>query len=217
MGYKLKESFLTLQGEGARAGRLSVFLRFSGCNNWSGREQDRQTALADCARWCDTQFVGTDGDGGGDYSLQGLTDRVQALWPAAGAAPYVVLTGGEPALQVDEALVRALKEMGAEVAIETNGSLPLPSGLDWVCVSPKRLMNGIPQPLNVTKGHEIKLVLPQPGLHAEPFEALAFDHYTVQPMDGPEAAQALQACLDWIHAHPKWRLSVQTHKVLGLR
>ncbi|CAM8648263.1 NrdG Organic radical activating enzymes [Burkholderiales bacterium] len=216
MGYKLKESFLTLQGEGARAGRLSVFLRFTGCNNWSGRDQDRDSGPADCARWCDTQFVGTDGDGGGDFNLDALLARVQDLWPNA-FAPYVVLTGGEPALQVDAALIDGLHRIGAEVAIETNGSLTLPDGIDWVCVSPKRLLSGAAQPLAVTKGHELKLVLPQPGLDPEALESLSFDHWTVQPMDGPLREQSLQACLDWIFARPKWRLSVQTHKALGLR
>jgi 7-carboxy-7-deazaguanine synthase len=216
MGYKLKESFLTLQGEGAQAGRLSVFLRFTGCNNWSGREQDRASGPADCARWCDTQFVGTDGDGGGDFSLESLLARVQALWPNS-HPPYVVLTGGEPALQVDTALVEGLHRLGAQIAIETNGSLALPSGIDWICVSPKRLISGAPQPLAVTRGNELKLVLPQPGLQPEALESLTFDHWLVQPMDGPLQAQALEACMDWIHAHPKWRLSVQTHKALGLR
>ena len=217
MGYKLKETFLTLQGEGARAGRLSVFLRFAGCNNWSGREQDRSTALADCGRWCDTQFVGTDGEGGGDFEREALIERVRALWPSPDHPPYVVLTGGEPALQIDPPLIQALRAIGAEIAIETNGSLPLPPGIDRICVRPKRLMGGELQPLAVTKGHEIKLVLPQPGLEPDRLESLAFEHWTVQPMDGPNRAQALQACLDWIHAHPRWRLSVQTHKVLGLR
>lgn len=217
MGYKLKESFLTLQGEGVRAGRLSVFLRFAGCNNWSGREQDRLSALGDCARWCDTDFVGIDGDGGGDYTQEALMERVRALWPRADHPPYVVLTGGEPALQVDAALIEALHRLGAEVAIETNGSLPLPPAIDWICVSPKRLMGGALQPLAVTRGQEIKLVLPQPGFEPSHLESLEFEHWTVQPMDGPSQTGAVQACLDWIRAHPRWRLSVQTHKLLGLR
>lgn len=218
MGYKLKETFLTLQGEGAQAGRLSVFLRFSGCNNWSGRAKDRDQAPADCGRWCDTDFVGTDGDGGGDYSLEDLVARVQELWPRdATEQPYVVLTGGEPALQVDAALVDGLHAVGALVAIETNGSLALPDGIDWVCVSPKRLMGGDAQPLLVARGDELKVVMPQPGLDRAQLEALPFTHRFVQPMDGPLAADHRRFCIDWVHQYPRWRLSTQTHKLLGIR
>jgi 7-carboxy-7-deazaguanine synthase len=228
MSYKVKESFLTLQGEGAQAGRLSVFVRFSGCNNWSGREQDRENGPADCARWCDTDFVGIDGDGGGSYSLEALLDRVQQLWPTHSArqsplGPYVVFTGGEPALQLDQTLVDGLHDIGAQVAIETNGSLPLPTGLDWICVSPKRLLNGRPQPLVVTTGHELKLVMPQDGFDIAYLESLDFAHIYVQPLDEtklprrPEAASSLQWCMDWIAKHPRWRLSLQTHKMIGIR
>lgn len=218
MGYKLKESFLTLQGEGGQAGRLSVFLRFTGCNNWTGRAQDREKGPADCARWCDTDFVGTDGDGGGDYTLDGLIERVTALWPTqTGCSPYVVLTGGEPALQVDAALIEGLHAAGMIIAIETNGSLPLPDGIDWVCVSPKRLLNGEPQPLAVTRGQELKLVMPQPGFDRTDLESLDFTHFLVQPMDGPMAAENLAFCMDWVRQYPRWRLSLQTHKLLGIR
>lgn len=227
MSYKVKESFLTLQGEGAQAGRLSVFVRFSGCNNWSGREQDRLSGPADCARWCDTDFVGTDGDGGGSYSQQALIDRILALWPAransSSSGPYVVFTGGEPALQLDQALVDGLHAAGALVAIETNGSLPLPRALDWVCVSPKRLMNGQPQPLIVTSGDELKLVMPQTGFDIAALESLDFAHFFIQPLDHkamgqpPLGSTPLDWCVDWIGQHPRWRLSLQTHKMIGIR
>lgn len=226
MSYKVKESFLTLQGEGAQAGRLSVFVRFSGCNNWSGREPDRQSGPADCARWCDTDFVGTDGDGGGSYSQQALIDRILDLWPkrpdSSTSRPYVVFTGGEPALQLDQALVDGLHAVGALVAIETNGSLPLPRTLDWVCVSPKRLMNGQPQPLVVTKGDELKLVMPQTGFDIAALESLDFAHFFIQPLDQKAMGQPLVStpldwCMDWIGQHPRWRLSLQTHKMIGIR
>ncbi len=227
MAYALKESFLTLQGEGAQAGRLAVFLRFSGCNNWSGRAEDRAQGLGDCARWCDTEFVGTDGDGGGRFELSALLDRVRALWPASIDSlvhgPYVVLTGGEPALQVDQALIDGLHAMGARVAIETNGSLPLPEGIDWICVSPKRLMGGQPQPLAVRHGQELKLVWPQPGLDAaalEQLEGLDFEHHFLQPMDSgnPELNERHRAsCMEMVRLRPKWRFSLQQHKLLGIR
>ena len=228
MAYKVKESFLTLQGEGAQVGRLSVFVRFSGCNNWSGREQDRQSGPADCARWCDTDFVGTDGDGGGSFSLSTLVDRIQSLWPknpdpGSDRSLYVVFTGGEPGLQLDQALVDGLHAVGAQVAIETNGSLPLPKGLDWICVSPKRLLNGQPQPLVVTTGHELKLVMPQDGFDVAYLESLDFGHFFVQPLDytavgqSQSAGSAMDWCMDWIRQHPRWRLSLQTHKMIGIR
>jgi 7-carboxy-7-deazaguanine synthase len=230
MSYKVKESFLTLQGEGAQAGRLSVFVRFSGCNNWSGREQDRENGPADCARWCDTDFVGVDGDGGGNYSLDELITRIQGLWPSTSTqqtrqtqGPYVVFTGGEPALQLDQALVDGLHTIGAQVAIETNGSLALPTGLDWVCVSPKRLMGGQPQSLAVTSGDELKLVMPQSGFDIAYLESLDFAHFYVQPLDEtklpgrPGGQSSRQWCIDWIAQHPRWRLSLQTHKMIGIR
>ena len=221
MSYKLKESFLTIQGEGAQAGRLSVFLRFTGCNNWSGREQDRDAGPADCARWCDTDFVGTDGDGGGQFTLDGLVARVRGLWPAhdskPAAQPHVVLTGGEPALQIDQPLIDAMHADGAQVAIETNGSIALPQGIDWVCVSPKRLLDGRAQALVVDRGQELKVVQPQDGLDRCELEAMAFEHFFVQPMDGPTAAASLAFCIDWVKRYPRWRLSLQHHKHLGIR
>lgn len=217
MSYKIKESFLTLQGEGAQAGRLAVFLRFAGCNNWSGRAEDRRKGPADCALWCDTDFVGTDGDGGGQFELGGLLQRVRELWPHRGIAPYVVCTGGEPALQLDQALVDGLHDLGAIVAIETNGTLPLPSGVDWICVSPKRLLDGTPQQLAVPQGQEIKLVLPQPQIDRAWLETLDFEHFFVQPMDGPLQAEAIAFCMGWVRQYPRWRLSLQNHKSLGIR
>jgi 7-carboxy-7-deazaguanine synthase (Cx14CxxC type) len=217
MSYKIKESFLTLQGEGAQAGRLAVFLRFAGCNNWSGRAEDRRKGPADCAFWCDTDFVGTDGDGGGQFELGGLLQRVRELWPHGDIAPYVVCTGGEPALQLDQALVDGLHGLGAIVAIETNGTLPLPSGVDWICVSPKRSLDGTPQQLAVTQGQEIKLVLPQPQVDRAWLETLDFEHFFVQPMDGPLQAEAIAFCMDWVRQYPRWRLSLQNHKTLGIR
>jgi 7-carboxy-7-deazaguanine synthase (Cx14CxxC type) len=221
MTYKLKESFLTLQGEGGQAGRLSVFLRFTGCNNWSGREEDRASGPADCALWCDTDFLGTDGDGGGRFELDELIGRVKQLWASEGGprseAPNVVLTGGEPALQVDQPLVDALHGIGAAVAIETNGSLAIPEGIDWVCVSPKRLLGGQPQPLLVTLGQELKLVQPQDGFDRLALEAMDFEHFFVQPLDGPGAEASLAFCLAWVKRYPRWRLSLQNHKRLGIR
>lgn len=241
MSYALKESFLTLQGEGAQAGRLSVFLRFSGCNYWSGREADRSKATADCGRWCDTEFVGTDGDGGGRFSLDSLLERVQQLWGSAALAsgqpsqasgpPYVVLTGGEPGLQVDAALVQGLHGIGAVIAIETNGSCELPPGIDWICVSPKRTTLGLANGLKTRRGQELKIVLPQPDLApGTPLGqelldfAAGFEHRFVQPRDNAamisaeaSADSSLEACLRWIHHHPDWRLSSQTHKLIGLR
>ncbi|NBT35291.1 MAG: 7-carboxy-7-deazaguanine synthase [Betaproteobacteria bacterium] len=216
MGYRIKECFLTLQGEGAQTGRLSVFVRFSGCNNWSGRDVDRTKGPADCARWCDTDFVGIDGPGGGDFSADEVVVRVQSLWPKGQEAPHVVLTGGEPALQVDKALVDALHETGARLSIETNGSLPLPEGIDWICVSPKRTVGGDPQALVVRKGQELKLVLPQSGFEAKDLESLDFEHFFVQPMDGPDAEASLAFCMEWVRTYPRWKLSLQSHKILGI-
>ena len=213
MTYALKESFYTLQGEGAQAGRPAVFLRFTGCNLWSGRERDRARAVC---TFCDTDFVGTDGDGGGRFDADGLAARAAALWPrgpeGAAGRPYAVCTGGEPALQLDDALVAALHAAGFEVAVETNGTLPLPEGIDWVCVSPKANA-----PLKVTAGDELKLVYPQAAAPPERFEGLAFTHRFLQPMDGPDAEANTRAAVAYCLAHPGWRLSVQTHKALGIR
>lgn len=209
--YAVKEVFYTLQGEGIRAGRPSVFLRFSRCNLWSGHERDRPTAVC---RFCDTDFVGTDGPGGGVFrGADELAAHVASHWPSGDhhGEPYVVCTGGEPLLQLDPELVGALHAVGFEVAIETNGTLPVPAGVDWVCVSPKA-----GAPLVVTGGDELKLVHPQPGAEPERFEHLAFSHLLVQPMDGPDREAATHAAVEHCLANPRWRLSLQTHKVLGI-
>lgn len=211
MSYGVREIYYTLQGEGAQAGRAAVFLRFAGCNLWSGREVDR--AGAACS-FCDTNFVGTDGEGGGVFeSAADLASAVAAVWPAhSGGAPLVVCTGGEPLLQLDDELVAALHGKGFSVAVETNGTRPAPSGLDWICVSPKA-----GAPLVQTTGNELKLVFPQDGLRPDSLEHLAFDHFFLQPMDGPERAINTEAAVRYCLAHPRWRLSVQTHKIVGLR
>jgi 7-carboxy-7-deazaguanine synthase (Cx14CxxC type) len=214
MSYAVKEIFYTLQGEGALTGRPAVFCRFAGCNLWSGREADRATAI--CA-FCDTDFVGTDGTHGGQYrDAATLADRVAALWPPGeeenGSVRFVVCTGGEPLLQLDPALIEALHRRGFAVAIETNGTLPVPPGLDWVCVSPKA-----GAPIVVTAGDELKIVVPQRGLDPLAFAGLDFGRFSVQPMDGAERARntewATRFCLD----HPRWQLSLQTHKMTGIR
>lgn len=208
MSYTVKECFYTLQGEGAQAGRPAVFLRFAGCNLWSGREEDRATAVC---RFCDTDFVGSDGAGGGKFATPAaLAAHVAARWPGGGL-PYVVCTGGEPLLQLDAPAIEALHARGFEVAVETNGTQPAPPGLDWICVSPKA-----EAPVVLTKGHELKLVFPQASAPPERFEGLDFLHFFLQPMDGPLKAQNTQACIDHCLAHPRWRLSLQTHKLLGI-
>lgn len=213
MSYAVKEIFYTLQGEGAQAGRAAVFCRFAGCNLWSGRESDRAAAVC---TFCDTDFVGTDGQNGGKFaSADALADAVAARWPGgvAGAAgrPYVVCTGGEPLLQLDDALVEAFHARGFEVAVETNGTQPAPAGLDWICVSPKA-----DAPLLLTAGDELKLVYPQPLALPERFAGLAFDHFFLQPMDGPERLAHTRAATDYCMAHPQWRLGVQMHKIVGI-
>ena len=210
MAYSVKELFYTLQGEGRNAGRAAVFCRFAGCNLWSGREQDR--ANATCT-FCDTDFVGTDGSGGGKFAdCDALADAIAAEWAGAGGDRMVVLTGGEPLLQVDDALIDALHARGFAIAVETNGTIAPPPGLDWICVSPKA-----EAPLALTAGDELKLVYPQPRALPERFEALAFDHFLLQPMDGPDLAANTAAAIAYCMAHPRWRLSVQTHKVVGIR
>ena len=210
MSYAVKEIFLTLQGEGAQAGRASVFCRFSGCNLWSGREQDRATATC---QFCDTDFVGTDGTLGGRYaSADDLADAIAAQWSGGETGRYVVLTGGEPLLQVDAALVAALHARGFAVGIETNGTIAPPEGLDWICVSPKAGAD-----LIVREGHELKLVYPQPGALPESFAGLGFSRFSLQPMDGPDAIGNTALAIDYCLRHPQWRLSVQTHKTLGIR
>ncbi len=212
MAYAVKEIFYTLQGEGAQAGRAAVFCRFAGCNLWSGRAGDRGRGAGGCSAWCDTDFVGTDGPGGGRFATaDALAAAVIAAWGGAGGRPLVVCTGGEPLLQLDDAAIAALHAAGLEIAIETNGTVAVPAGVDWVCVSPKA-----GAPLVVTGGDELKLVHPQVGVDPTAFEALAFRHWFVQPMDGPEVAAATAACVAYCLAHPRWRVSVQTHKLLRI-
>jgi len=209
MSYAVKEVFYTLQGEGMQAGRPSVFLRFTGCNLWSGREEDRTSAVC---TFCDTDFVGMDGEGGGRFeTADALAHAVAQRWPGGGA-PYVVCTGGEPLLQIDEALIAALHARGFEIAVETNGTIAAPPGIDWICVSPKA-----DAPLAQTKGNELKLVFPQDKARPERFEALAFDHFLLQPMDSPMQAAYTADAVAYCLAHPRWRLSLQTHKALGIR
>lgn len=206
--YTVKETYYTLQGEGAQAGRAAVFLRFAGCNLWTGREEDRPHAVC---TFCDTDFVGTDGPGGGKFrSPDALAAHVAAFWPGGGR-PYVVCTGGEPLLQLDAPLVAALHARGFEVAVETNGTQPAPDGLDWICVSPKA-----DAPVVLTHGHELKLVYPQPAAPPERFAALRFEHFFLQPLDGADRVASTEAAVQYCLAHPQWRLSVQTHKVLGI-
>ncbi len=209
MTYSIKEIVYTLQGEGAQTGRAAVFCRFSGCNLWNGREQDRADALC---RFCDTDFFGTDGPGGGRYpEADHLTAAIVDRWPGTGSTPYVVCTGGEPLLQLDAALIAALRGRGFAVAVETNGTRPLPPGLDWVCVSPKA---GVP--LVLTEGNELKLVFPQENLDPARFSSLGFYHFFLQPRDGPDREYNIVAAVRYCLAHPRWRLSLQTHKLLGL-
>ncbi len=212
MSYAVKEIYYTLQGEGANTGRPAVFLRFAGCNLWSGREVDRATAICD---FCDTDFVGTDGPGGGRFSsAHALARAVAAAWPETAppqARPFVVCTGGEPLLQLDQPLVAALHAAALEVAIETNGTLPPPHGLDWICVSPKARAD-----LMLRAGDELKLVFPQEGAEPERFETLDFQHFFLQPMDGPERARNTALAVGYCLEHPQWRVSLQTHKLLGI-
>jgi 7-carboxy-7-deazaguanine synthase len=211
MPYYLKEVYYTLQGEGAQTGRPAVFCRFSGCNLWNGREDDRVAAV--CS-FCDTNFVGVDGPGGGVYeTAEALARAIHAVWPADKheGRPLVVCTGGEPLLQVDEAYVAALHQAGFEVAVETNGTRPVPPGVDWVCVSPKA-----GAPLVVTRGQELKLVYPQPGADPADYAHLRFDYFYLQPMDGPHQAEATQAALRYCLEHPQWRLGLQVQKILGI-
>jgi len=209
VAYSVKEIFYSLQGEGRNAGRPAVFCRFSGCNLWTGRERDRSTAVC---TFCDTDFVGTDGLGGGRFAdADQLAGAVSRMWGDDRSNRFVVLTGGEPLLQVDDALIAALHSAGFEIAVETNGTLTPPGGIDWLCVSPKSL------PLVIQSGDELKLVYPNPRLEPEDVDNLAFEHFLLQPLDGPAVAESTQAAVDYCLAHPKWRLSLQTHKQLGIR
>lgn len=210
MTYTVKEIYYTLQGEGGQTGRAAVFCRFAGCNLWTGHERDRNTAVC---RFCDTDFVGADGPGGGKFaSAQALAAAVASRWPpGAGGRPLAVCTGGEPLLQLDGPAIEALHAAGFEVAVETNGTRPAPPGLDWICVSPKAGAD-----LVLTQGTELKLVFPQPGAMPEQFAGLDFRHFFLQPMDGPEKRRNTRQAIDYCLAHPQWRLSVQTHKVVGI-
>lgn len=207
MSYAVKEIFLTLQGEGMQSGRRAVFLRFAGCNLWSGRERDRQQAQC---RFCDTDFVGTDGANGGRYEAAALVRRVSELW-AGGERPLVVVTGGEPMLQLDDALVGALHRAGFEIAAETNGTLPAAAGLDWICVSPKAGTEVVQR-----SGDELKLVWPQDGIDPEALLGWDFRHFILQPLDGPERQDSLSASIAYVMAHPRWRLGLQAHKLIGM-
>ena len=211
MKYAVHEIFYSLQGEGAHAGRAAVFCRFAGCNLWSGREEDREAAVC---RFCDTQFVGTEGDGGGLFeSPDALAAAVERAWPGgAGHDRFVVCTGGEPMLQLDAPLTAALHARSFTVAVETNGTIPVPPVVDWICVSPKAGAD-----LAQTSGHELKLVFPQPGAEPERYESLCFERWYLQPMDGPDRAAHTEATIAYCQAHPRWRLSLQRHKFLGLR
>ncbi|MDE2288460.1 7-carboxy-7-deazaguanine synthase [Pandoraea sp.] len=210
MTYTVKEIFYTLQGEGANAGRPAVFCRFAGCNLWTGREQDRADAVC---RFCDTDFVGTDGENGGKYATpEALAERIASLWPAGDSEHrFVVCTGGEPLLQLDEPLIDALHRSRFRIAIETNGTQPVPPGIDWVCVSPKA-----DAPLVVTRGHELKVVVPQARQSLAGYEALDFEHFYLQPMDGPLREANTRWAIDYCKQHPRWRLSMQTHKYLNI-
>ena len=212
MAYAVKEVFFTLQGEGRQAGRPAVFCRFAGCNLWTGREADRRTAVC---QFCDTDFVGTDGVGGGKYHDAGaLADAIAAAWPArddSGGHRYVVCTGGEPTLQLDDALIAALHSRGFEIAVESNGTLPMLAGIDWICISPKAGTE-----LAQTTGDELKLVYPQRGAEPERFIHLDFRHFLLQPLDGPDRNANTAAALAYCLAHPRWSLSLQTQKFLGI-
>ncbi|MGJ7497937.1 7-carboxy-7-deazaguanine synthase [Variovorax sp. RT4R15] len=210
MTYSVKEIFYTLQGEGLRAGRPAVFCRFAGCNLWSGREEDRPQAVC---QFCDTDFVGTEGTLGGKFkTADALVELIAAQWPAGHAHRYVVLTGGEPLLQVDAALIDALHARSFEIAVETNGTVQAPAGIDWICVSPKAGAEWVQR-----SGDELKLVYPQPDLLPEAITAGDFKYYLLQPMDGPLQRQHTRAAIAYCQAHPQWRLSVQTHKILEIR
>ena len=210
MTYSVKEIFLTVQGEGGQAGRPAVFLRFAGCNLWNGLERDRATSVC---TFCDTDFVGTNGEGGGKFATpEALADAVASQWRGGEGDPrLVVCTGGEPLLQLDPALIGALHARGFEIALETNGTLRAPPGVDWICVSPKADAEVVQ-----TSGQELKLVYPQPGVDPARFEGLGFERFWLQPMDGPDRDANTRAALDYCLTHPRWRLSVQTHKYIGV-
>lgn len=207
--YKVKEIYYTLQGEGAHSGRPAVFLRFTGCNLWSGREKDRSEAIC---RFCDTDFIGMDGTLGGKYSASKLADQIVKLWPEGQGNRYVVCTGGEPLLQLDEALIDALHNRHFEIGVETNGTITPPPGIDWICVSPKANTSIV-----VRKGNELKLVVRQHGIEPDQFAGWTFDHYFLQPMDGPDLNAFTKWAMEYCLLHPKWHLSVQMHKWIGIK
>jgi 7-carboxy-7-deazaguanine synthase len=211
MSYAVKEIFLTLQGEGVHAGRRAVFLRFAGCNLWTGREEDRTTAIC---QFCDTDFVGMDGENGGRFDALALADKVAQIWGPGSSHRYVVITGGEPMLQVDDAIVDALHAQGFTIAIESNGTLPTHPGIDWICISPKAGSEVVQQ-----SGDELKLVWPQPGSVSDAMESWNFTNHLIQPLDsGDESLNRanVQSATSFVNANPKWRLSLQNHKILGL-
>ena len=208
MSYAVKELYLTVQGEGGQAGRVAVFLRFAGCNLWSGREEDRASAVC---KFCDTDFVGTDGPGGGRFDAEGLAEAVLSAWPDGQADRWVVCTGGEPLLQLDAPLISALKDKGFKIAVETNGTIAAPKGIDWICVSPKANAS-----LVQTTGQELKLVFPQVENQPDQFETLDFENFFLQPLDDPNRQDHTDAAFDYCLTHPKWRLTVQSHKYIGV-
>ncbi len=208
MSYAVKELFLTLQGEGVQAGRCAVFLRFAGCNLWTGREEDRASAIC---QFCDTDFVGMDGENGGRYEATELAAAAGRLWGEDRARAYIVCTGGEPLLQLDAPLIEALHAEGFEIAVESNGTIRAPAGIDWLCVSPKAGSEIVQR-----SGDELKLVWPQAGIDPEDFAGWAFEHFLIQPKDCEEAEAAMAEAVGYVRAHPHWRLTIQTHKLLGI-
>ena len=209
MTYKIKEIYYTLQGEGFHTGQAAIFCRFTGCNLWSGREEDRHKAIC---QFCDTDFVGMDGELGGRYSAKSLVEVIRSLWPDPSSSCFVVFTGGEPALQLDAELIEELHEHNCFVAIETNGTLKLPNGIDWICMSPKAGSNVI-----IRSGNELKLVFPQEAMMPDKFEDWSFEHLYLQPMDSEEVEENTRYAVKYIRSNPKWKLSIQTHKILGIQ
>ena len=209
MKYSVKEIYYTLQGEGYHTGRPAVFIRFSGCNLWTGHEKDRSGAICN---WCDTDFVGTNGINGGKFSAEEITNIINSLWKGnVQTEPYVICTGGEPLLQMDEALIKAIHKAGFEIGLETNGTMIPPDGIDWICVSPKANAD-----LILKNGNELKVVYPQCGMNPRVHEKLKFDHFYIQPMDGINQTENIKRSEKFVLDHPKWKLSLQTHKILGI-
>jgi 7-carboxy-7-deazaguanine synthase (Cx14CxxC type) len=206
--YTIKEIYFTQQGEGYHTGRDAVFLRFAGCNLWTGLEKDRESAICD---WCDTDFVGTDGPNGGKYSAVDVAKKIKSLWPIEAKNPFIVCTGGEPLLQMDDDFISAVHDGRFEIAIETNGTKIPPKGIDWICVSPKANADFI-----LKKGDELKIVYPQCGMNPRQHEGLDFDHFFIQPMDGPNQTENIELAKTFVAKHPKWKLSLQMHKILGI-